>query len=243
MHISRIAFFLACNALVATGFSESPDPKVAQIASWPEIWGDFGVRGYVTGGRVAPNGFEFDPLFDVDFHLNIGLLPQKKLYTFLDADFWGQRATPGVTNARYGSYDFSKREYDIAAGLAWNVFDRLELRGSFFAFNNLNRGSSETVSNAYQDGAVFAARYYLGDANIYDTGRLTFISLGYYPEENLIGGGGTEFRAGLFAEAYGSYDLPALRSYLYIDAKLIGQRDIDPRLVRIDGGLGIRHRT
>ena len=239
MRILRIVSFLAWQALVPALFGGTPALE-PESPPRPEIWGDVGLRGYFTGDRVAPNGLTFDPLFDVGINLNIGLLPQKQLYSFVAADFWGQRAAPGVTNAAYGSYDFSKREYDFTTGLAWNIIDRFELRGSFFSFNNLNRGSSTTIADTHQNGLILEARRYFGNADIYDVGRLSFVGLGYYPQQNLMGGAGTQFVAGPFAEAYFAYDIPALRSYIYLGAEVISQGDFQFRSVKIDGGIGVR---
>jgi hypothetical protein len=238
MKLRPFPFLFACFALAPIAFSG--ELTVVEEAKWPEVWGDLGVRGFFPGERIAPNGIEYDPVFALDVHLNIGLLPQKKLYLFADTDFWAQRAATGITNPNYGSYDFSKREFNADLGLAWNVVDRFELRGSIFGYNSLNRGVSETLATTYQNGVVFEGRYYFGNANIYDTGRLSFVSLGYYPEENLMGAAGREFRAGLFAQAHVTYDLPAIRSYVFADAKVIGENGVDPRLVRTDAGLAVR---
>ena len=40
------------------------------------------------------------------------------LYGFADATFWAQKAAPGFTNPSQGALDFSKREVDLAGGLA-----------------------------------------------------------------------------------------------------------------------------
>src|SRR4051794_33764096 len=112
MRILRIASLLAYQAVVPALFGQASALELDSTTR-PEIWGDLGLRGVVTGDRVAPNGVTFDPLFDLNIDFNIGLLPEKQLYTFFESDFWGQRAAPGVTNASYGSYDFSKREYNV----------------------------------------------------------------------------------------------------------------------------------
>jgi len=240
MFWSKLTRLLACIAVTSTTIAAESGVAVQQIPGWPEIWGDVNARAYWPGDRVAPNGVVFDPVFGVDFHLNIGLQPQKKLYTFLDSDFWAQRAAKGITNNKYGSYDFSKRESDIALGIAGEVFDRFELRGSVYGQDNLNRGSSQTLAQSYQRGVRLESRYYFGDANIYDTGRLNFVGLGYAPDTKRISATGFEFRTGLFAEAYLTYPLPALRSYLFADATLIAANAIDPRLVQINAGLALR---
>ena len=226
---------ILCLALVVDVGAQTLAP-----AKWPEVWGDLGVAGYGDGERVAPNGIEFDPLFRIDFDVNVGLLPQKQLYLFFENQFWTQRAAPGITNKNFGDYDFSKRELDSKLGLAWNAFDRVELRTSAFALNNLNRGTSKTTPVGYEDGVELEARYYFPGANIYDTGRLSFVGLGYYPAENLIGGDGSQFRAGMFAQAYVTYSIPSLRAYLYGGAKFVAEENLDPRLVTADAGVALR---
>ena len=238
MHIGRTLLLLSILARV--GFAQSKSVDLVENPAWPEIWGDLGVRGFVPSERVAPNGLVFDPVFESDAHVNLGLLPQKKLYLFVDGDFWAQRAATGVTNSKSGNFDFSKREYDFDAGLAWTPINHVELRGAFFSSNNLNRGVSETMADTHQDGALFSARYYFSNANVYDTGRLSFVGLGFYPGNNLIGGGGDEFAATLFAQLHMVYELPALRSYFYGDIKVTAEEALQPRLFNVDVGLAAR---
>lgn len=209
-------------------------------AAGPELWGTLGWKLYGTGARIAPNGVSFDPLFTLDLDLNLGLLPQKRLYIFVEDKFWGQRAAPGITNGNQGDFDFSKREFDVDIGLAWNAFGRLEIRGAAYALNNLNRGTSLERSAGSLDGARLEARYYLGYGNIYDTGRLNFISLGYYPAQSLIGGNGEKFRPGGFSRGQFSYEMPALRSSLYCDVRLIGEDTGKLRLLTLDAGFATR---
>jgi hypothetical protein len=64
----------------------------------------------------------FNPLVALGADLNLGLLPAKKLYLFLDSDLWVQHSAVGAPVT-------SQREFDADFGLAWNYFDALELRG------------------------------------------------------------------------------------------------------------------
>lgn len=238
MQIGRTLLLLSI--LAQAGFAQNKSVELERNPAWPEIWGDIGLRGFVPSERVAPNGLVFDPVFESDAHFNLGLLPQKKLYLFVDGDFWAQRAEPGVTHSKSGNLDFSKRECDIDVGLAWTPINHVEFRGAFFSFNNLNRGASETIADKHQDGALFSARYYFSNPNAYDTGRLSFVGLGFYPGNNLIGGGGDEFAATLFAQLHMVYELPALRSYFYGDIKLTAEEAVQPRLFNVDFGLAAR---
>ncbi|HEX7516657.1 MAG TPA: hypothetical protein VF345_05160 [Chthoniobacterales bacterium] len=214
--------------------------ELTDAAPWPDVCGYLGVQGYAPGERMAPNGVVFDPRFRSDFNLNLSLLPRKKLYVFLETEFWMQRSSPATTDNNQVVYNFSKREFDINTGFAWNIFDRLELRVSADALNNLNRGNSRTEASGNTDGGQFEARYYFGPASIYDVGQLNFVGIGYNPSHNLIGGDGLEFRAGMFAQAYATYSIPALRSYLYGHATLIEQEYGNLRLVTFDAGIATR---
>ena len=207
---------------------------------WPEVWGTVGVPVYVAGSHMAPNGVPFQPLFALDFDFNIGLLPQKQLYLFAENKFWTQRAAVGITNPRQGKFDFSKREYDLELGLAWNVYDNFELRVYAYALNNLNRGDSLSRPFGFKDGIGLEGRYYFADADPYDVGKLSFVSLGYYPSKSMVAGDGAEFRPSVFARAYLTFELPAIRSYLYGDGKIIDERAVKPRLLELDFGLAAR---
>jgi len=150
------------------------DPTIARgrASGWPEVWGYIDTAWIFDGDRMAPNGVLFEPLFVTSVDLNIGLLPNKKLYLFTDSRFWMQEPGLGITNSNQGSFDFSKREFDFNAGLAWNYFDRLELRASAYSAGNLNRGLSLTSPSGFTDGVLLENRYYFGSANIYDVSRL-----------------------------------------------------------------------
>jgi hypothetical protein len=82
----------------------------------------------------------------------------------------------------------------------------------------------------------------LNGADPYDVGRLSFVSLGYIPTENLVGGNGASFRPGLFARTYLAGDLPIswLWSYLYAGQQITGQNGASPRLIDTDVGWAIR---
>ena len=92
----------------------------------------------------------------------------------------------------------------------------------------------------FKDGALIENRFYFGTADKYDVGRLSFLSLGYYPTKSLVGGNGEDFHPGMFARAYVTYDLPFLNSYLYGDAKYTAERTVKPRLLEFDAGWALR---
>jgi hypothetical protein len=218
----------------------SPHDVLHHVVRWPEIWGTVGLSGDFGGNRMAPNGVPFAPLFSADSELNLGILPHKEFYVFVSTDFWAQRANDQVTNPHQGSWDFSKREFDVGAGLAWNYFRSLELRGFLYSLNNLNRGNSLSVPFGFKDGVGVENRYYFPSADIYDVGRLSFLSIGYMPSKTLAGADGLEFGPGLFLRAYLTQDLPWIRSYLFFDGEMIAESAIDPRLFSVDAGLAIR---
>jgi hypothetical protein len=205
-----------------------------------EVWGFLDMPVYATGTRQAPNGVYFDPLFAMGGNFNIGLIPDKKLYLFGNTSVWMQRPGAGITNPSQGNLDFSKREFDFNAGIAWNYFGSLELRVSAYALNNLNRGVSLSSPAGFKDGVLIENRYYFGSADKYDVSRLSFVSLGYYPTKSLVGGNGEDFHPGMFARAYVTYDIPFLNSYLYGDVKYTAERAVKPRLLELDAGWALR---
>lgn len=211
-------------------------------AAWPQAWGVIGLPVYATGTRMAPNGVPFTPIFGVTSELNLGLLSDRELYLFWDGAFWAQHSGAGITNANQGGFDFSKREMDSELGLAWNYFDALEIRASGYALNNLNRGVSLSQAAGGKQGIKLENRYYFPSPNPYDVGRSSFISLGYIPTENLVGGNGASFRPGAFARAYLARDLPIpwFHSYLYADMQAISEQTSELRLFETDVGWAVR---
>jgi hypothetical protein len=196
---------------------------------------------------MAPDGVQFEPIFRAEFDLNFGLLSRKRLYLFANNEFWIQRSSAaGVDRRDPANDDFNQREFDLNVGVAWKVIAQLELRASAYALNNLNRGGSatkdpsETLPGGYQDGVQLEGRYYFPSANIYDLGRLSFIGIGYYPSQTLVGGDGNGFHPGFFARASGSYNMPRLRSYLFGDARFIAEKQVSPRLLTFDAGWAAR---
>src|ERR1700731_1073778 len=76
-----------------------------------------------------------------------------------------------------------------------------------------------------KEGIKLENRYHFTAADPYDVGRLSFVSLGYIPTENLVGGNGAGFRPGLSARTYLADDLPIswFWSYLYAGQQITGQ--------------------
>jgi hypothetical protein len=212
----------------------------------PAVWGIAGIRLFPAGEQVAPNGLHFKPLFAADLDFNLWLWRSQGLYFFTDATFWGQRATPGITNLSQGAFDFSKRELDFVVGAAWHYWGSLELRGLAYSYNNLNRGTSETKPTGYADGVGVENRWYLcreyqalGTPG-FDVARATFVSVGYYPTKELVDADGHAYKPGAFVRAYLTADLAGPRYYLYTDAQLIGRRDFEPESLKLDLGFAAR---
>lgn len=222
------------------GVARSPEPAPTAV------WGLVNLRGYAQGQQVAPNGFEFTPIFLADFHFNFWLWRSQGLYGFTDTNFWGQKAAPGITNPTQGAFDFSKREFDLSAGLAWNYAGRWEARAFAYSFNNLNRGFSPTAPRGFADGVGLENRYYLTDnydqlgTAEFDLARATFISVGYYPTKEMVDGEGRAFKPGAFVRAYLTQDLWEDRCYLYADSTLLAARAVTPKLLTLDAGIAFR---
>jgi hypothetical protein len=216
-----------------------PHEEPRQGPRWSEVWGLLGIDGFGYGERMGPNGHAYDPLFAINLDLNVGLLADQRLYLFAQTNFWGEKAGAN-TNANQGFLDYSKREWDLTAGLAWNVTGPVELRAFGYALNNLNRGVSVTRPSGYEDGIGVEGRWYLSSEDRYDVARRPFLAVGYMPAKGLIDADGNQFAPGLFAQAYLTCDLPAVRSYLYLDAEAITDNSLEGRLLTFDGGLAAR---
>ena len=208
---------------------EPNDPPNVEDAPFPFVWGGIGFRGIPTGQKMAPNGVEFDPVFTLDFEFNIALCRNRKVYIFSQSRFWAQGAAPGITNANQGSFDFSKREYDLSGGIAWNYWRTMEARFSAFSFNNLNRGTSLARPYGYKDGVAISNRYYYLGNN--------FFGAGYMPTKELVGNNGEAFKPSWFLENSIWYPIYGPRFQGYWAASLIGQRSGDARLFYNDVGL------
>ncbi len=200
----------------------------------PKAWGVVGFNGYFTGLKPAPNGFSYDPLLSLFSDINVGLLPNKQLYLFLDNDFSIQR-----NSTRYSGV--SQREFDAEYGIAWNYWDSMELRLFGYALNNLNRGSTLNAPQGYKDGWGAENRYYFNYPDIYDVSRLGYVSLGYYPSQALVGNNGRSFKPGLFAHGYLTESLPTpFVSYLYGLLGVTTENVASPRLFGGDFGIAVR---
>jgi hypothetical protein len=210
------------------------------------VWGITGLRGFAVSQQIAPNGLEYNALFAIDFDFNMMLCREHNIYLFSDAQFWGQKAAPGITNAHQGAFDFSKREFDFNAGVAWNYAGLLEARAFAYSFNNLNRGTSMTTPGGYADGFGLENRLYLSrnyadlGTDNFDIGRASFLSVGYFPTKDMVNADGDVFRPGPFVRAYLTVDLGSPQYYLYADAQFIASRNFAPEVFKGDAGICIR---
>jgi hypothetical protein len=209
------------------------------------VWGIIDFSGVYAGSRMAPNGVPFDPLFSLEFDFNLWLWRSQGLYMFTDTRFWAQRAGLGVTNPDQ-KIDFSKREYDFDIGSAWNYAGPLEFRTFGYSLNNLNRGQTLTGPYGYKDGFGVENRLYLTPMYLnlgtdrYDIARADFVSLGYLPTKELVGGNGERFFPSVFARAYLTQDLWPRFVYAYLDVTLFTERPVTPKLLVTDAGLALR---
>jgi hypothetical protein len=202
-------------------------------------WGYFGIRGFPSQNRMAPNGVPFNPLFSLDASLNLPLVPSRRLYIFTDTRFWGEKANSQVSNPTQGQWDFSKREWDFDVGLAWNYWDRFELRGFVYSLNNLNRGLWLDQPFGFKDGSAVENRYYFSNTD-FDKGIYSFVSLGYYPSKGMVGNDGVEFKPGLFGRASLILELFGDWAYLFGDAELTCREAFIPKLLYLDMGGALR---
>jgi hypothetical protein len=206
------------------------DPNEWTPGRGKSVWGEVGFSGIPSGERMAPNGVAYEPLFAIDTHFNVGLNADRTLYLFTEDTFWAQEATPGMTNARQGALDFSKREYDLSLGLGWRYWPHSEVRAFGYSFNNLNRGDSATAPTGYKDGFGIENRFHFGEAD-------DFAGVGYFFTKNMVDQEGLAFKPGLFFKA--KVHAPILRGLAAarLEPQLICRDNILPKLLDVDAGI------
>jgi hypothetical protein len=215
----------------------------AEAPSWETVWGLIGVRVFFAGPKIAPNGAEYHPSFSVDTDINFWVCRKLGLYVFTDTRFWAERPEYGVTGGRDGGLGFSKRQFDLLGGGAWNYAGAWEARLYGYGLNNLNRGKDFIHPAGHDDGFVAENRYYLSPEYArlgrtgFDVARADFLSVAYYLTKNLVGNDGEEFKPGLQLRAYLTYDLWAWPAYAYGDVSFITERSLKPRLMLFDVGV------
>jgi hypothetical protein len=228
--------------------SSSASQEAAPSADpvWRPVWGLAGLQVFAAGPKVAPNGQKYHPSFSLDLDLNLWIWQSQGFYLFGDARFWGERPEMGVTNARDGGLGFSKRQFDLSGGPAWNYCGQWEARVSGYSFANLNRGSDPIAPHGGLDGALLENRYYLSEEYAklgqagFDVARAPFVSVGYYPTKSMVGNNGQTFIPGLMLRAYLTCDLWDWPAYLFGDASFITERSLQPKLLLFDLGVAAR---
>ncbi len=214
---------------------------------YQRAWGVVGLRFFPTGEKMAPNGVPFNPLFSLDLDFNLWVWPRGGLYLFGDTRFWGQKATQGVTNGDQGDFDFSKREFDVDGGAAWNYFRYLEGRVFAYSLNSFNRGVDLNKPHGFKDGVGLENRWYLSSVyeflgtRRYDITEATYLGIGYLPTKELYDSNGNSYKPSVFLDAYLILDFwEQHRGYLYGDFQFITERPLKARTLYTDLGLALR---
>jgi hypothetical protein len=226
----------------------SPAEEVgpAEALSWQTAWGLASLRIFAQGPKIAPNGEEYHPSFSLDLNGNFWIWPSQRIYLFGDLRFWCERPEDGVTNGRDGGLGFSKRQFDLSGGPAWNYAGSWEARVFGYSMSNLNRGLNPVTPWGVNDGFGVENRYYLSPEYArlgqtgFDVARATFLSVGYYPTKDMVGNDGQTFKPGLMLRAYLIYDLGNWPVYAFGDATFIGERSLRAKLLLFDVGLAAR---
>ncbi len=203
------------------------------------VWGIAGMHfyGYGPGEKEAPNGVRYHPYFSFDLLINVALVQDRSVYLYADTRFWGESNKDHVAQS---NYDFSKREYDLTPGIAWNYLDRFEARAFAYSYNNLNRGNSLVTPSGYNDGVGLENRYYFQGTD-FDRGIYNFIGFGYYPSKNMVGLDGNLFTPAAFLSFSGNVDIIRKnRLYAYATGELITRRPLVAKLFHLDAGLAGR---
>jgi hypothetical protein len=235
----------------AAGVPEASAPTcpaldLAAAPPWQTAWGLAGLRVFAAGPKVAPNGEEYHPSFTLDLDLNLWIWRGAGIYLFGDIRFWCERPESGVTNGRDGGLGFSKRQFDLLGGPAWNYAGQWEARVWGYSLTNLNRGLDLVIPYGVNDGFAVENRYYLSQEYAklgqtgFDVARADFVSIGWYPTKEMVGNDGQLFNPGLLLRAYLTCDLGDWPAYAFGDATFISERSLKPKLLLFDVGLAAR---
>jgi hypothetical protein len=210
------------------------------------VWGVAGFHVFAAGPKEAPNGQKYHPFHSLDLDFNIWVWRRQGLYLFADGRFWNQKPEYGVTNVRDSDLGFSKRQFDLVFGPAWNYMGPWEARCFGYTFNNLNRGRDPVRPSGINDGFGLENRYYLTEEYArlghtgFDVTRADFLSIGYYPTKDMVGNDGQNFHPGLLLRAYLTRGLWNWPAYAYGDVTYISERSLNPKLLLFDVGLAAR---
>jgi hypothetical protein len=231
--------------------SETPAPTCdgacpAEQLPWETVWGLVGTRVFMAGPKEAPNGQEYHPSFSLDLDFNCWVFRSYGLYLFADIRFWNERPEYHVTNGKDGGLGFSKRQFDLVGGPAWNYAGPWEARLNAYTFNNLNRGLNLITPAGLNDGFGAENRYYLSKEYAklghtgFDVARADFLSIGYYLTKDMVGNDGQTFKPGLMLRAYLTHDLWNWPAYAFGDVTFLTERSLHAKLLLFDVGLAAR---
>ena len=234
-------------ALDATPDLTAEPPACAEPPPWETVWGVVGIRAFFAGPKMAPNGQVYHPHSSLDLDFDFWVWRAQGLYLFADMRFWNEKPENGVTNAKDPqALGFSKRQFDLVGGPAWNYAGPWEARLNAYTFNNLNRGLSLVQPAGLNDGFGFENRYYLtpeyarlGRAG-FDVARADFVSVGYFLTKDMVGNDGQTFQPGLLLRASLTHNLGNCPAYAFGDATYLSDRNLHPKLMLFDVGVAAR---
>jgi hypothetical protein len=247
-------FGCSCEPIAEQQPENDCPPEMDVEKRFKAVWGVVDAKLFPDSRRMAPNGLPYHPIASIDLEVDLWVWRSQGLYLFGTSRFWAKQdddqplvAGPKSANrpSWWGLFNWSKREYDLLLGLAWNYWGPLELRAFAYGYNNLNRGISLSDPYGFNDGVGVEQRWYLSPEYArlgqegYNVSRATFLSVGYYPSKVMVGLDGTFFAPGPFARAYLTYDIPATCCHLFADNQLIGDNGWRAKLLLSDLGLAI----
>lgn len=117
---------------------------------------------YFSGERVAPNLLGYRPVLGFDWRYEMyfmGTELHPRLSFFANTQFWfAKKANVRLFNSHDG-IGATKRELYLNYGVNYFMTHKTTLYLETYAYNNLNRGNSETDPSGFRDGFDFGVRY------------------------------------------------------------------------------------
>ncbi len=110
---------------------------------------------FLSGSRIAPNLLTYKPMLGFMWSNTFsitGTTDQPGLSFLTDFDFYFARKAGVRYFNGHDGLGGTKRELDLALGLAYSMTPQTRLIVKSYGYNNLNRGASSTVPFGFKDG-------------------------------------------------------------------------------------------
>ena len=125
--------------------------------SYDRLASEFDNVFFVNGSRVGANLMTYQPLLELKWNNTGYLIGDKehpKLRMFSQMQFYFARKSGVAVFNTHDGLGGTKRELYIGYGLGYSPTDKVEITLQSYGYNNLNRGTSNTLPQGFRDGFI-----------------------------------------------------------------------------------------